>query len=104
MNINKLLRIATLCGASDLHIVKGLPPIVRIDGELLPLDMVAGGDLLAEDGPDKISSTIKDLIAAGKFLQNISYADYSDAKLVSDSALDKMVNEILTKEQKNRFL
>ncbi|MEI7452178.1 MAG: PilT/PilU family type 4a pilus ATPase [Candidatus Falkowbacteria bacterium] len=104
MNINKLLKTATLCGASDLHIVKGMPPIVRIDGELLPLDMVAGGDLLGEDGAEKISANIKSLLADGKFLKDISYADYSDAKLVTDNALEKMVNDMLTKEQKTRFL
>ncbi|MBU1202671.1 type IV pilus twitching motility protein PilT [Patescibacteria group bacterium] len=34
MNINELFKIATQKGASDLHIIVGKPPILRIDGEL----------------------------------------------------------------------
>ncbi|MBT7553118.1 PilT/PilU family type 4a pilus ATPase [bacterium] len=34
MNINDLFKIATKSKASDLHIIVGKPPIVRIDGEL----------------------------------------------------------------------
>ncbi len=34
MNINELFKIATQKNASDLHIIVGKPPILRIDGEL----------------------------------------------------------------------
>jgi len=34
MNINDLFKIATKSKASDLHIIVGKPPIIRIDGEL----------------------------------------------------------------------
>ncbi|MCD4760298.1 type IV pili twitching motility protein PilT, partial [bacterium] len=34
MNINNLFKIATKNKASDLHIIVGKPPILRIDGEL----------------------------------------------------------------------
>jgi twitching motility protein PilT len=38
MDINKLLTIAAEQKASDLHLVKGLKPILRIDGQLVPID------------------------------------------------------------------
>lgn len=37
MNIQQLLEIAYLKKASDIHIVAGYPPILRIDGELIPV-------------------------------------------------------------------
>ncbi|MFH1459190.1 MAG: type IV pilus twitching motility protein PilT [Candidatus Omnitrophota bacterium] len=39
MEINKLLNIAVESNASDLHIVVGVPPTLRVDGELIPLEM-----------------------------------------------------------------
>ena len=38
MDLRDLLHIAAEHNASDLHITEGAPPIVRIDGELIPLD------------------------------------------------------------------
>lgn len=37
MNIEKLLLLAVDAAASDLHVLPGLPPLTRIDGELIPL-------------------------------------------------------------------
>ncbi len=39
MDIRKLLEIAVESNASDLHLVCGSPPTLRIDGELLPMEM-----------------------------------------------------------------
>lgn len=39
MNLMELLRQTTEKGASDLHISAGLPPSIRIDGELKSLDL-----------------------------------------------------------------
>ena len=33
----RLLQEAVRCNASDLHIVAGLPPVLRIDGEIIPM-------------------------------------------------------------------
>ncbi|MFA4941121.1 MAG: type IV pilus twitching motility protein PilT [Patescibacteria group bacterium] len=37
MNIKELFKTAVAEGASDLHLVVGLPPMLRIDGELRPI-------------------------------------------------------------------
>ncbi|MDQ5938481.1 MAG: Type pili twitching motility protein PilT, partial [Patescibacteria group bacterium] len=34
ININNLFKLATKNKASDLHIIVGKPPILRVDGEL----------------------------------------------------------------------
>jgi twitching motility protein PilT len=39
MDLRKLLEIAVESNASDLHLVVGAPPTLRIDGELLPMEM-----------------------------------------------------------------
>src|SRR5690349_11652140 len=44
MNLNALLRRAVELGASDLHLKVGRPPVVRIDGDITPLDEPALGD------------------------------------------------------------
>jgi twitching motility protein PilT len=46
-SIDTLLEAAVGCGASDLHITSGAPPIVRIRGELAPLE---GFPVLKPDG------------------------------------------------------
>jgi twitching motility protein PilT len=38
MTINELLTIAVERGASDLHLAVGMPPALRIDGQLAPLE------------------------------------------------------------------
>lgn len=47
MEINELLKTAIAQGASDLHIKVGSPPILRVNGELMP--MTAEKKLLQED-------------------------------------------------------
>jgi twitching motility protein PilT len=37
-HVDDLLRIVVEKGASDLHICVGVPPIIRVDGELMPLN------------------------------------------------------------------
>jgi twitching motility protein PilT len=39
MTIQDLLRAMTGVGASDLHLKHGRPPMVRVDGELIPFDL-----------------------------------------------------------------
>jgi twitching motility protein PilT len=46
VKIDDLLRGATACGASDLHIKAGSPPVMRVDGELKP---VANSSRLTQD-------------------------------------------------------
>ena len=37
MELNEILKIALVGGASDIHLKAGLPPMFRIDGALVPL-------------------------------------------------------------------
>ncbi|NOZ85985.1 MAG: type IV pilus twitching motility protein PilT [Deltaproteobacteria bacterium] len=37
MELNEILKVALVGGASDIHLKAGLPPMFRIDGSLLPL-------------------------------------------------------------------
>ncbi|MFH0778106.1 MAG: type IV pili twitching motility protein PilT, partial [Candidatus Eisenbacteria bacterium] len=41
MNINSVLEQMCTLGASDLHLKVGVPPAVRVDGALRPLEMPA---------------------------------------------------------------
>jgi len=41
MILTQLLQHAITCGASDVHLSSGLPPILRVDGQLQPLDTPA---------------------------------------------------------------
>ncbi|MBP2653905.1 MAG: pilT [Firmicutes bacterium] len=38
VTMNELLRAALVCQASDLHITVGVPPVLRVNGKLMPLD------------------------------------------------------------------
>lgn len=54
MQIEELLEITVDSGASDLHISVGLPPIIRINGELLKTDM----PVLSEDDVQQLIFSI----------------------------------------------
>jgi twitching motility protein PilT len=116
MEIKKLLKIAAENGASDLHLVKGLPPIIRIDGRLLPIDQAA---LSASKMTSEISAPASStgdgamvfsddgrLVApkkgVGKAVETAS-AGY-DGKALSAEELNKMIMAMITKEQYSRFL
>lgn len=42
MNLNELLKTTFEKRASDLHLKVGVPPVLRIDGRLVPLDTEKG--------------------------------------------------------------
>jgi len=44
MNINELLRYAVSCHASDLHLSSGVVPLVRVDGDLKPIESACSLD------------------------------------------------------------
>ncbi len=55
MQINELLKEAYTRNASDLHIKVGSPPILRVDGELIPLE---GLKRISQEDAIKIASTV----------------------------------------------
>jgi len=55
MQINDLLKEAYKRNASDLHLKVGSPPIMRIDGELVPLE---GMNRISQEDAIKIASTV----------------------------------------------
>lgn len=75
MNINDLLEFAFQSGASDLHISAGLPPMVRVDGDIRRV----GGDnamvLTKETAQDLVYDVMKDNIR--KIFEETSEADFS---------------------------
>ena len=59
MELNEILRAAAKHGASDVHLKVGLPPVLRINGKLVPLkvpeplkpeDLEAMTDIVFQDG------------------------------------------------------
>ncbi|MHB9148543.1 MAG: type IV pilus twitching motility protein PilT [Thermoleophilia bacterium] len=56
-HIDELLRLTVDAGASDLHVKAGSPPVIRVDGELRPLDLPA---LDPEDTKDYAASLMSD--------------------------------------------
>lgn len=63
MDIRKLLEIAVESNASDLHIVCGSAPTLRIDGELLPMEM----DALTGDESKEMIYSILNEVQIAKF-------------------------------------
>ena|SRR5680860_326912 len=56
-HIDELLRIVVDAGASDLHVKAGSPPVMRVDGELVPFDLPT---LDPEDTKDYAASLMSD--------------------------------------------
>jgi len=55
MHIDDLLRATVERGASDLHLCAGVPPLARIDGEIVPYDSMPS--LTAEDMEQSLKDT-----------------------------------------------
>jgi twitching motility protein PilT len=58
MELKKLLEIAVESNASDLHLVVGSPPTLRIDGQLVPMEMEP---LVGEQTKEMIYSILNDI-------------------------------------------
>lgn len=67
MSINHLLQLALERNASDLHLSAGIPPMLRIDGELQPLEYPA---LLPCD-MQGIAEAVLDQTQCGQLRQNL---------------------------------
>ena len=61
MNLKELLQLAVERGASDLHIISGIPPTLRINGELT---VVANEAVLT---PDAIAAFLKEILTSEQF-------------------------------------
>ena len=59
MNINDLFQVAIDKGASDIHLEVGLLPVLRIDGELSPLNKFP--QIINKDMKEMIASMLTDL-------------------------------------------
>ncbi|MCP8686235.1 type IV pilus twitching motility protein PilT [Marinobacterium sedimentorum] len=69
MDITELLSFAVQQGASDLHITAGMPPVIRVDGDirrikLPPLDQKAVQSLIYDIMNDKVRKAFEDTFEA----------------------------------------
>ncbi len=75
MDIKRLLTLAAQNNASDLHVVKGLKPFFRIDGELFPIDTLFKGtnddfEIVSSKELSKAVETLLDVEHRQKFYKN----------------------------------
>ncbi|MBI4038180.1 type IV pilus twitching motility protein PilT [Candidatus Daviesbacteria bacterium] len=67
MTIQQLLELTISKNASDLHLVVGFPPLMRIQGELFP---VPGEDLLSPSGVESMITSLVTETQKNIFFQN----------------------------------
>lgn len=119
MNIDKILEIAIKNNASDVHLIHGLFPVLRIDGKLFSL---RGSSLEEarfsdeEQNQDNFSIAELDTKEDDKFfIEESAYSkkngrkedteepDQSNFKLVTSEGIHKMLKKALREEQLERF-
>jgi len=76
MTTNEIIIIACNAGASDIHLVVNSAPVVRLNGELLPLD----------------ASELSKLVLGGKTVDKLSPVD-----------TERLAREMMNEEQYNKF-
>ncbi|MFA5644082.1 MAG: PilT/PilU family type 4a pilus ATPase [Patescibacteria group bacterium] len=121
MNINKIFRTAIEKRASDVHLVHGLPPVLRIDGKLFILDSSSFEVTPLLSGQEKFVDPSEDLEKEEKNDDNLSPEKYtfsddgelvqkntlspkiSNSKIVTSEIIKKLIVGILSKEQLDRF-
>lgn len=109
LRIEPLLDEVVKKKASDLHLQVGLPPIIRVDGKLVP---VSGADILNEEGVESLIFAILDedqkqiLLKDKEFDFSFAYGDLGRFRVNAfhergnlAAALRLIPNEILTIEQ-----
>ncbi len=97
MNFKKIFEVAISKNASDVHLVHGFPPIIRIDGVLFGLEVPA-----YKIFPLTASQSFRseNVLETEDFLsENLS----SNKKIINSEFLDETLKEILTKEQLKIF-
>jgi twitching motility protein PilT len=62
-NLNRLLTAVNDCGASDLHLVAGVPPAFRVNGEII----IADEDALTEDEITEMADSLMNEQQRAKF-------------------------------------
>ena len=55
VNLHQLLKAMIEKGASDMHITTGAPPLLRVDGSVLPLSLPALGPLLITETEPEVT-------------------------------------------------
>jgi twitching motility protein PilT len=75
MDMRQLLEAAVAAGASDLHVTAGLPPMLRVNGDVLPLAGWTEGPLSPETATPLIASLFDDRRRA-EWMQRAEY-DFS---------------------------
>jgi len=98
MNFKKIFEIAILKNASDVHLIHGFPPIIRIDGELFGLEVPAYKIFPLSSAQSFRSENV---LESGKLLSEDSI---SGKKIINVEFLKETLEEILTKEQLKIFL
>jgi twitching motility protein PilT len=73
VELNNILKIGVVQGASDVHIKVGLPPIFRINGNLYPLK---DGKKISYEEANNIAFSIMNEVQKGKF-KNLKEVDLS---------------------------
>ena len=81
LELNKLLGIVLTRGSSDLHLVSGEPPVIRIDGALIKLDdmEVLSGEAIASMVDLMLSPSQRELLAKQQDV-DLSYTYKADAR------------------------
>ncbi len=98
MNFKKIFEIAISKNASDVHLIHGFPPIIRIDGELFGLEVPAYKIFPLTASQSFRSENI--LETEGSLLEDLSL----NKKIINSDFLNETLEEILTKEQLKVFL
>ena len=70
MDIAELLAFSVKSGASDLHLSAGLPPMIRVDGEMQRINvaqMYSAIQTGRRDGMQTLDQNLKELVDKGVF-------------------------------------
>ncbi len=107
MDIKKLLVIAAEQKASDLHLVKDLKPILRIDGQLVPIDeALKKNKLSVENGQaaPEYNNNIYILSEEGEILKgNRRKSEDGSFAPLTKADLEAAANDIIRPEQRERL-
>lgn len=120
MNIDKIFEVAIEKKASDIHLVHGLPPILRVNGELFCLsDSGLSSSVFCQ--ADNLNTQVSDLIEKNDDTDPTSPAKYTfsetgeiikkgllsgnqdDLSVITSDKIHKIVKKILTEEQLEKF-
>ena len=85
ISLEEVLKVAKVAGASDVHLTVGLPPKMRVNGDLINMDFQK---MLPPDTAAVAEEIMNEIVSACIELDNVEKAEYRGVSEFANSSIN----------------